>query len=396
MNESATLNRPSRQLVIQALILSLGAAVALGFARFSYALLLPAMRSELEWSYAAAGSMNTANALGYLLGALSTALIMQRTGIARCFWFSLLLTGAGLLATGLTDNFSALLLCRFLTGITCATTFISGATLASHLSKDGHGGLVLGLYFGGVGTGIVLAGLGLPQLLEHKPGLWPLPWLAMGCLSFVFTVIVRPAALKVSIAPTQSAKAITRRFPTELLASLVAYFLFGLGYISYMTFIIAHLRSSDVSTTILTLFWLLLGLSTFVSAFVWQSLLDRSRGSGLALAIILTVVATGTAIPLFSTSLIAILISGVLFGGSFLSVVTAVTNIARCSLPSHRWAFGIALFTLIFSIGQALGPVVAGVMADQNNNFSSGFALSAACLTLGAALALLQKHNDIE
>ncbi|MGI5290794.1 YbfB/YjiJ family MFS transporter [Nonomuraea polychroma] len=42
--------------------------MALGFTRFAYALLLPPMHQELHWSYAQAGSMNTANALGYLLG----------------------------------------------------------------------------------------------------------------------------------------------------------------------------------------------------------------------------------------------------------------------------------------------------------------------------------------
>jgi hypothetical protein len=33
-----------------ALVLALGAAVSLGLARFSYALLLPAMRADLGWS----------------------------------------------------------------------------------------------------------------------------------------------------------------------------------------------------------------------------------------------------------------------------------------------------------------------------------------------------------
>src|ERR1700750_3333276 len=46
------------------------AAVSLGLARFSYALLLPPMRAELHWSYFVAGAMNTANAAGYLAGAL--------------------------------------------------------------------------------------------------------------------------------------------------------------------------------------------------------------------------------------------------------------------------------------------------------------------------------------
>lgn len=43
-----------------ALGLAAGPVVALGFTRFAYALLLPGMRDQLGWSYAAAGGMNTA------------------------------------------------------------------------------------------------------------------------------------------------------------------------------------------------------------------------------------------------------------------------------------------------------------------------------------------------
>ena len=49
-----------------ALGLALGPAV---LARFDYALLLPSVRADLYWSFATAGAMSTANALGYLAGA---------------------------------------------------------------------------------------------------------------------------------------------------------------------------------------------------------------------------------------------------------------------------------------------------------------------------------------
>ena len=48
--------------------LALGAAIALGFARFSYGLLLPVMKEDLGWSYLVAGTMNTANALVIVTG----------------------------------------------------------------------------------------------------------------------------------------------------------------------------------------------------------------------------------------------------------------------------------------------------------------------------------------
>ncbi|MFN9281643.1 MAG: YbfB/YjiJ family MFS transporter, partial [Betaproteobacteria bacterium] len=58
--------------------LALAAAVSLGLARFSYALLLPPMRADLGWSYFTAGAMNTVNALGYLLGALLAPRLLGR------------------------------------------------------------------------------------------------------------------------------------------------------------------------------------------------------------------------------------------------------------------------------------------------------------------------------
>ena len=61
-----------------ALALSLGAAVSLGITRFAYGLLLPPMRADLGWSYTLAGAMNTANAVGYLVGALATPLLLRR------------------------------------------------------------------------------------------------------------------------------------------------------------------------------------------------------------------------------------------------------------------------------------------------------------------------------
>ena len=69
-----------RDVLRQALALALGAAVSLGLARFSYALLLGPMRDDLGWSYFTAGAMNTANAAGYLLGALLAPRWIARHG----------------------------------------------------------------------------------------------------------------------------------------------------------------------------------------------------------------------------------------------------------------------------------------------------------------------------
>ena len=73
-----------REIVI-AVGLSTGAAVALGFSRFAYGLLLPAMRADLGWSYVQAGGLNTAIGAGYILGALVAAWTAKRWGMAQAF-----------------------------------------------------------------------------------------------------------------------------------------------------------------------------------------------------------------------------------------------------------------------------------------------------------------------
>ena len=56
--------------------------IALGFTRFAYALLLPAMRADLGWSFATAGLMNTVNAGGYLAGGACHRLAGRAGGTA--------------------------------------------------------------------------------------------------------------------------------------------------------------------------------------------------------------------------------------------------------------------------------------------------------------------------
>ena len=86
--------------------------------------------------------------------------------------------------------------------------------------------------------------------------------------------------------------------------------------------------------------------------------------------------------------------SALLFGGSFLSVVTAVTAVARRSLQPHHWTPAIAGLTVAFAVGQCLGPVLAGVLSDGPAGLSVGLTLSVGVLLAGAFVALAQRHYE--
>src|SRR5205823_3066085 len=93
--------------------LSLGPAVSNGIGRFAYALVLPAMRTDLRWTYTQAGWVNTANALGYLAGSLATLRLLRRARPQRLFAAAMVVTTIAIFASGLSRSYPALLSLRF-------------------------------------------------------------------------------------------------------------------------------------------------------------------------------------------------------------------------------------------------------------------------------------------
>lgn len=387
------------QALRRAVALSFGPAVALGFARFAYALVLPAMRSDLGWSYAFAGAMNTANALGYLVGALASERLMRSLGPRASFVGSLTATVATLGLTAATGDGNALLAIRFVNGVAAAVVFIAGATLAAHVASDAAAGRavdaaagrrVVGTYFGGVGVGIVVSGATLPFLVDAAaPHTWPRAWLLMAAIGMVATLVAWAAARGVALpAPVRGAPREPARLG-RLRPALVAYLLFGFGYIGYMTFLVAFVQGVGWGRTSVAAAWIVLGLAAASTALVWEPVLERFA-VGRALALILTTLAVGSALPLATTLPLFVLISTLLVGASFLAVVSALTELVRTTLPRPSWGAAIAFATVVFATGQALGPFVTGLLADRLGGLSPTLAVSAVSLAIAVPVALLQ------
>lgn len=171
---------------------------------------------------------------------------------------------------------------------------------------------------------------------------------------------------------------------------MLAFALFGLGYISYMTFIVAYYRETGRTVSEIILFWSLLGLASAASGWLWHSVLDRANG-GLVLAALLAVVTAGAALPLASNSAAAMFGSAILFGGAFLTVSAAITQLIRQSLAPQQYAVGLAAAITLFALGQIIGPVMTGVLADRSGSLRTGLAVSTVCLAIAALVATRQQ-----
>lgn len=377
-------------------LLSLASVIAQGLGRFAYSLLLPSMRDDLGWTYAVAGAMNTSNSVGYLGGALIAARVGRGDRCKPVLLVAMGVTVASIAACALTSSDAVLLTLRFITGFGGAVAFVLAAGLVATLSKQvepKRASILLGVYFaGGGGLGILFVGLLLPVTVPD-PSQWRRAWIVLGFAGLACALATLPALRVAHPAPPhpQGEKDFPRRAISQL---LISYLLFGAGYIAYMTFIVALLRADGASATTVTVFWCVLGACTVGAAFAWGPMLGRlDHAYGMAFLMLLA--AAGAIVPVLSGTTAAAMVSAVLFGGTFVSVITAVTVSARASLPSRFWTAAIGTLTVTFSVGQSIGPLLTGMLADTEGGLRFGLTLSAALLALGAAVALSHRNPEV-
>jgi MFS family permease len=413
-----------------AFALALTSAVSLGLARFSYALILPPMRADLGWTYFLSGAMNTANALGYLAGALMSRRWLARfdarpvllwggagaviTLCAHGLWVPASSTAAAAATQAVSGTHNAWLgAMRFLGGVASAAMFVAGGVLAARLASSAtrtagavtasRSGLILGIYYGGTGLGIVLSTALVPRVSAWAtPHAWRWAWVGLGLLALLALLTTarlmageRGALMAAPALPSSAANAPLSaqksRFPwCDFWPSLTGYFCFGLGYIGYMTFVITLLREQQLSAHLVVVFFTVLGLGVMASSWLWASLLQRYR-DGRPMMQLNGLLALATVLPVVSVHPLAVLASGALFGGVFLSVVASTTALVRHNLPESQWTAGIAAYTIVFAIGQIMGPSVVGWVADGPGGLLRGFLVSAAVLALGAGVASKQR-----
>lgn len=380
-------DRPARTI----LVLALAPAVGIGICRFAYSLLLPDMRASLGWSYATAGFMNTANAIGYLAGALIASTVIRKAGLFGPLWYATWACVASLVICAFSGDIVVLSLARFLAGVTGAIAFIAAASLATTIAQahPARLGVLMGLLYTGPGIGIFVSGLVAPFLLEGLgPGSWWIAWGVLAALASVMTfalILARAEPSRTSAAAAQVALPIR-----SIWIYLTGYALFGAGYIAYMTFMIAFVRDAGGGALAQSAFWTVIALGAFASPYVWSRVIGRSKGGG-GTAIVAAATSIGALIPFFSDGQVPLAISGALFGVAFFSVTSSTTAFVRANYPPQLWPKAIALMTIAFGLGQIVGPVVTGAITDAFGSLRYALAISAAALALGAAISALQK-----
>jgi predicted MFS family arabinose efflux permease len=370
------------------IVLAIAPTIGLGICRFAYALVLPDMRESLGWSYSAAGFMNTINAAGYLIGALSAHTMIRRVGLFNAVRTSAWVCVLSLALSSLSGDIVLFSAARLISGIFGAFGFIAGGALASNVAQaqPQRQAFYLSLFYVGPAVGILISGFVAPFLLEwFGVGSWWIVWAVLAAISSAMALALSGTRVA---EPPPAARAVDAEIRTRhILIYLVGYALFGAGYIAYMTFMIAYVRNAGGSAAAQSAFWTCIGIGALAQPWVWGSFMARAR-SGRLTALLIAMTAIGALIPLLGNSPLVLAISAAVFGNAFFAVVSSTTAFARLNYSTSAWPRAIALMTVAFGLGQTFGPIATGAITDAMGSLSYGLNVSAALLVAGVVACM--------
>jgi predicted MFS family arabinose efflux permease len=360
-------------------------AAAVGIGRFIYTPILPPMIEELGLGKGQAGLIAGANFAGYLAGALAAASPRLPGKMRSWMVWSLALSAVTTAMMGLVDGLAWFLVLRFIGGAASAFVLVLASTLVlERLSAVGRGDLAA-WHFAGVGIGITISAL----LIVALHGLhfdWRWMWLGGGTISLAAVFAV--GALVPDVAEPGS---VAERAPgvapsPGLSALIIAYGLFGFGYVITATFIVAIVRASPAARPLEYVVWLVFGLSAIPSVWAWSAV-ARHSGVLRAFALACLVEAIGVLASVVWLNVAGLLIAAAFLGGTFMGLTALGLMAARTLAPGNARR-ALAGMTAAFGLGQAIGPVAAGYGFDMTGSFLLPSLIAAFGLCVAMTLAL--------
>jgi len=366
----------------------LGMVVAMGIGRFAFTPVLPLMQRDLAMSNTMAGWLAGLNYLGYLAGAVGCFLRPRLLRSRPVTGGALVASIATTLLMGITVSPFWWGLLRLGSGIASAVLFIVvSAEVVEALTRRGFGHWI-GVLYGGVGVGIALSGIAVP--LFDKAGGWSGSWVGMGLLAALCAATGIGLGRKRNLVQPLTIEESTKTGSLQNLWPLaVAYFFEGLGYIVTATFIVAIIAVTPGLKAFSPYTWVATGLAALPSTIFWPQL-GRYIGTRLALLCAFILQAAGIIVSIGADTVWEVLFAAVTFGGTFLGIV-ALTLAEGNRRATHDSRRATAILTVCFSLGQILGPILAGILADAGDGFALPLALAAGCVGSGCLFVIFDR-----
>ena len=383
---------------------------AIGLARFGYTMILPSMQDGLRMSNTQTGGLATGNFCGYLGLALVGGFLASHFSVRRVITISLFTVGFTMILTGLSNGFLSALLWRALTGMGSGGSNVPVMGLMAAWFASKRRGLAAGVAVTGSSVGLIITGPLVPAILNtFGENGWRCSWFVLGGLVLVFAFIAhlflrdRPEELGlVPIGGENSEHLNERKRPesgfrawglvyksrTVWQLSMV-YAAFGFSYIIFVTFFAKYLQDEvGLSKESAGRWWQVVGWLSLFCGVLWGWISD-CIGRRLSLTVVCLIQMTAYLLFALMPEGFGLATTVLLFGLTAWSVPAIMASACGDQVGAKLAPAALGFVTLFMGIGQAIGPSVAGGIADRAGSFVVALVIAAGAAFLGAVASFL-------
>lgn len=375
-------DRNNNAAILLAGILAL--VIGVGVARFAFTSLLPAML-ENHLSISFAGMLASINYVGYLSGSIFSIFIKDIHSKVKFFRFGLVLCIVTSLLLAVTQSPIVWLIARLLAGFGAAMALVVGSAIVMSKLQNTNKTTAMGIHFSGLGFSILVSDLIMRAVFSASDH-WQHAWLA---LSIAGTVFACYSGYILSFEKQSPEQIIKHKFDKSLFSPLViilalAYFTEGVGMVVQATFLPDIVNSLPGLSGYGGYAWLAVGLAGIPSCIIWMRLAHKYNSIDMMmLAMALQVV--GILIPIFSNSILLNLISGMLYGATFIGLVALFMNFAG-QLAGKNPVFIMGVITAAYGVGQVVAPLYCVALIERFGDYNAALYLTAFIVITGIVL----------
>lgn len=375
---------------------------AMGFGRYIYPLVLPAMKDGLNLTYSHMGTLTSANLIGHTGFAVLGGILATRFGPHRIIVLAAALSGMAMILLGLAPAYPAAFVAMVLMGVGRIGVVVSIAGLTSLWFPPHRWGSLIGFMTLGANIANIITAFLVPLVMTSfgSEG-WRHAWIYFGGATVVSALIgyavMKPKAHENPLSEHASDRASGKMessihwgqvFRNRTLMGLFWIFFLNGFFLIYTVFFVAYLtKGLGLPIEVAGIIWLLIGVPSIPTQVLWGVLSDRI-GRKRTLIPCLVVMSFSILLPVLSHSFVILSISAFLFGSTFTAPLTILLTMAGDIGGPTMASAASGMVTMGNGLGQMIGPGISGFLIDLTGSFYPGFLLSATAI-FGELLLLM-------
>ena len=386
------LNKNSNASIILAGILAL--IVGVGVSRFAFTSLLPSMLDDFL-SVSFAGYLASINYVGYLSGAIFAVFIKDINTKVKYFRIGMLLCVFTTVFLATTQNETVWMLSRIIAGFGSAMALVVGSAIVMTKLNMESKTKAMGIHFSGIGFSILVCDLIMRAVFQSN-GSWENSWMILTIFAFLATIY---STYILSFDKEQKTASVSHSFDKSIFSMyvillIVAYFAVGIGFVVFATFLPDIINSLDGLEGYGSLTWTLVGLAGIPSCIFWMNLAHK-KGSINIIIVSMFLLFIAIMIPTLTNNIYLNLLSGVLYGGTFVGLVGLFLNVGG-KLAGKNPVVLMGAMTTAYGIGQVVGPLYSVVLIDYFKDYNLALYVTAGIVLFGIVLLFVAKNIATE